>query len=519
MPHFELSQNWHEVGARKVDVRVSGSDRGGVDADRQEGIDTCESPRKQDPMLRYANLPGQTWTREIYAATPCQVIIAVLILATFLASMVEYQICPSEGTDWYEVLDGLGWFFNIIFTIELAVNIYSNLFIPFWLSGWNLFDLFVVVTAWIAEIFPKLPGMKVIRLFRAFRVFRLFKRIEALNTLLVGITQSIPPVSYAIVILFIIMGIWSIIGVEFFSKDFPDEFGNFGKAMLTMYQMATFDSWISGITRPICLYFSQHPYAVLFFVSYEFMASVIMLNVVIAILLGEFISAKEQVMEKAKAQREEEKERKKLEKWTKAAICMQGFVRKNRWHTACRWLLRQKRAAIKIQNCYRGFVVRKTLREPLRRMRQERMEKLQQAHISLLLGENQKVIKERQEKRRQAIAACKLRLEVLETRLKSWQGEVSAVVDSVVEASQKIGNQKAAKGKGAAGGLLPTGAPDGLVPAQGGGRACAGACCMIDVAMRCGGAAHPTTAGAAGWFVVQGSEEGETARTAAEADS
>merc|ERR1719379_2096846 len=99
------------------------------------------------------------------------------------------------------------------------------------------------------------------------------------------------------VILYIIMSIWSIMGVEFFREDFPDYFGHFGRAMLTMYQLATFDGWVSSVTRPICLYYSHQPLTVLFFVSYEFMSAVIMLNVVIAILVGTFQNATAEVKE------------------------------------------------------------------------------------------------------------------------------------------------------------------------------------------------------------------------------
>jgi hypothetical protein len=39
------------------------------------------------------------------------------------------------------------------------------------------------------------------------------------------------------------MGVWSIMGVEFYGAENPDEFGNFFKSMFTLFQMMTMDSW------------------------------------------------------------------------------------------------------------------------------------------------------------------------------------------------------------------------------------------------------------------------------------
>ena len=104
-------------------------------------------------------------------------------------------------------------------------------------SGWNIFDFVIVLISTISLIYPQMPGIVVLRLFRAFRVFRLFKRIPSLRKIVVGVMVSLPGVGNAFVILGLIMAIWSIIGVEFFREDMDEEFGNFAKGMLTMFQV------------------------------------------------------------------------------------------------------------------------------------------------------------------------------------------------------------------------------------------------------------------------------------------
>merc|ERR1719301_513795 len=103
------------------------------------------------------------------------------------------------------------------------------------------------------------------------------------------------------------MGIWSIMGVNFYKNEFPDEFGNFFKAMLSMCQIATFDSWSSGITRPVLLHENTEPHmGAMFFVTFVFASAIIMMNVVLAILIDKFLSTAKSIEEQNKADRENE---------------------------------------------------------------------------------------------------------------------------------------------------------------------------------------------------------------------
>merc|ERR1712070_368857 len=157
------------------------------------------------------------------------------------------------------------------------------------------------------------------RLFRAFRVFRLFKRIPSLKLIIEGVLASLPGVMNAFLVLGILMGIWSIMGVEFFQfakgkmgggqAVGPECFGNFFKAMFTMWQVMSMDSWASGIARPILFadnYGNQtwapaapsggsQAVSALFFISYTFIAGIIMTNVVVAILLEKYLDATSKV--------------------------------------------------------------------------------------------------------------------------------------------------------------------------------------------------------------------------------
>ena len=57
---------------------------------------------------------------------------------------------------------------------------------------------------------------------RAFRVFRLFKRIKSLNKIIVSLGKAVPGVLNAFFVVFLVMCIYAILGVDFF-LDFGKE--------------------------------------------------------------------------------------------------------------------------------------------------------------------------------------------------------------------------------------------------------------------------------------------------------
>jgi voltage-gated sodium channel len=225
---------------------------------------------------------------KFYGSTYTQILFAGLIFANFVVSMVEAQILPSTAQE-IEIFHAFELFFTVIFATELLINMYANYFLKFWRSAWNWFDFLVVFISLLSLGVGNLPGITVLRLFRAFRVFRLFKRIPSLRKIVVGVAHALPGVASAFMLLGLVMGIWSILGVGFFKDEFPDHYGDFFKAMLTSFQIMTFDGWASEVTRPILLkYGGVYGF---YFMSYVFIASIFMANVIIAILLDKYLSA------------------------------------------------------------------------------------------------------------------------------------------------------------------------------------------------------------------------------------
>ena len=83
---------------------------------------------------------------------------ACLIAGNFLLNIVEAQISPNEDN---AVLEGFGMFFNVVFIIELAINMFSTFVREFFSDLWNWFDTIVVGVSLISMLsdseFPAKP--------------------------------------------------------------------------------------------------------------------------------------------------------------------------------------------------------------------------------------------------------------------------------------------------------------------------------------------------------------------------
>lgn len=241
-------------------------------------------------LLDVDHLPRQLEVRNAYSTSLSQIIVAVLIFTNFVISAVHAQVLPPPDSPASNIFFIFEVLFAVIFTLELLLNFYGHFAMRFLRSPWNWFDSIVVIVSLLSLMLKDLPGISALRLFRAFRVFRLFNRVESLRAIIEGVFKSLPGVCNAFMILGVLMGIWSIIAVENLRDAMPQHFGSFAKAMFTMFQLLTMDSWASGITRNI-IFGYDWPLAPVFFISYMFVAGIVMTNVVVAILLERYLTS------------------------------------------------------------------------------------------------------------------------------------------------------------------------------------------------------------------------------------
>ena len=335
MNKYDSSHVNNSLTVDEFDTLVSdmrGSPRQGA----RSPANALESTPARNPGL-FVKICQPTWElpmqRQVWAFYnhPLVVfLVASAIVGNFLVNILEKEFDP-RGTLYREhplcaelescgLWENLDLAFNIIFLVELLVNMYAagGPFWPFWNSAWNVFDFIIVTVGVILMTGMDLGELNKLKLLRAFRVFRLFKRVKSLNQIIVALVRSIPGVLNAFVVLLIVFIVYAILAVELFI-DFGadgtfvtyDEFGNytnvavtargytigyeyygtFSRALYTLFQVFTGESWSEAVARPLLfgMFKANAWFVASFFVSFLLITQIVLANVVVAVLLDKFV--------------------------------------------------------------------------------------------------------------------------------------------------------------------------------------------------------------------------------------
>lgn len=176
----------------------------------------------------------------------------------------------------------------------------------FHINRWNISDLLIVLVSSFSTLpyfavfrtFRILRSFKIIKAIRSFRIvksFKLVNEVSSLRTIFKGLLKAIPGIIATFSFLAIFAYAYAIIGTNIFSEEFPQFFGSLGTSILTLCQVTTFDSWFSGITRPIT---QVYPWAWIYFVSYAFIAASVIMNVIVGIIVDSMGKERERQKEK-----------------------------------------------------------------------------------------------------------------------------------------------------------------------------------------------------------------------------
>jgi voltage-gated sodium channel len=189
---------------------------------------------------------------------------------------------------WGSTLDALNTTCLAIFVTELLVRIASYWPRPwaFFRSGWNLFDFVIISAAFV-------PGLQqnstLLRLVRLLRVIRIVRVLPDLRVLLLGIWRSIPPLASIAAVTAMIIFVYGMVGWILFSEELPEQWGNIGRAMLTLFVMLTLENFPTYMDDAM----DVEPWAWIYFVSFILVAAFIVLNVLIGIVLNSMEEARE----------------------------------------------------------------------------------------------------------------------------------------------------------------------------------------------------------------------------------
>lgn len=167
-----------------------------------------------------------------------------------------------------------------LFLVELALRFGAHLTAPraFFRDGWNLFDLLIVCA-------PLLPGVRenvtLLRLLRLARVVRAVRLFPGLRVVISGVLRSLPGLASFLLIATLTVYLYAMVGWMAFGDAYPDRYGTVGRAMLTLFLLLSLD----GITDAFNAGRTVSEWSILYYASYIVMASYLLTNLLIGIVL------------------------------------------------------------------------------------------------------------------------------------------------------------------------------------------------------------------------------------------
>ena len=211
-------------------------------------------------------------------------IIAIIILNAVLLGLGTSPVIEEQYGTWIQVLYEVAL---AIFVLEALLKMVASSprFAGYFRDGWNVFDFLVIVVALIpfAGQFATIA-----RLARLLRVMRLVSTVRDLRVIVTALVNSIPSVGHVIVLMGIIVYIYAIIGFHLFNEHDPEHWRNVGYAVLTLFNIITFDGWTDVMFTAMDL----NPLAWVYFVSFVVVGTFVVINLFIAILIDKMGDAK-----------------------------------------------------------------------------------------------------------------------------------------------------------------------------------------------------------------------------------
>jgi voltage-gated sodium channel len=221
-------------------------------------------------------------------------ILAVVFVNAATLGLETYDSVAATAGDELHVLNDLTL---VVFCVELVLRFGAAGFDPrrFFRSGWNVLD-FVVIAASFA------PGVRqnamLLRLVRLARIVRAVRLLPDLRVLTVAVGRSIPGVASLAVITLLLVYVYGMVGWVIFNDHDPANFENVGQSMVTMFVLLTLENLPTYIEKGQEL----SNWTLLFYISYVLVASFLIFNLFIGIVINSMEEAR--AIELHRAERE-----------------------------------------------------------------------------------------------------------------------------------------------------------------------------------------------------------------------
>uniref|UniRef100_A0A672T8M0 Voltage-dependent P/Q-type calcium channel subunit alpha-1A n=1 Tax=Sinocyclocheilus grahami TaxID=75366 RepID=A0A672T8M0_SINGR len=266
------------------------------------------------PLTRHMPQNKQTFQYrmwEFVVSPPFEYTIMALIALNTIVLMMKYD----GASDAYEaVLANLNIVFTSLFSMECILKIIAFGVLNYFKDAWNIFDCVTVLGSitdiLVTELGNNFINLSFLRLFRAARLIKLLRQGETIRILLWTFVQSFKALPYVCLLIAMLFFIYAIIGMQLFGNIAIEEdgesainqhnnFRTFFQALMLLFRSATGEAWhdimLSCLGKKVCDPLSGNveaecgsEFAYLYFVSFIFLCSFLMLNLFVAVIMDNF---------------------------------------------------------------------------------------------------------------------------------------------------------------------------------------------------------------------------------------
>ena len=210
---------------------------------------------------------------------------SLVVLIVLNAAILGLETSQSLMAEWGDFLLLLDHVILWIFISEIVVLIAAR-GLRYFKDPWCVFDFVVVGIALI----PASGSFSVLRALRVLRVLRLINKVESMRKIVGGLLSSLPGLGSVFGLILIIFYVASVVATNLFRDQFPQFFGDLGSSAFTLFQVMTLEGWSQDIVRPIMEVF---PYAWIFFIFFILIATFVVFNLFIAVIVDSITADKE----------------------------------------------------------------------------------------------------------------------------------------------------------------------------------------------------------------------------------
>ncbi|KAG9392757.1 Cation Channel Sperm Associated 2 CatSper2 [Carpediemonas membranifera] len=239
-----------------------------------------------------------------------------LVIVSSLLVVLQSEL---DSSVYYLVQDGiriLDYLIVALFFFEIGLK-WCDSFSAYWKDGWNVFDFLVTVialpdillyfsTLQFADSSYVMQVIGVIRLVRTIRPLRMVGRFSFLRIIMQTIIRATVNLLFIVVLLFILMYIMAIFGINLFS-DYTNsnrsdliyqyQFESLYEAVVTMFQIMTFDHWLAlymDIKKVVPTYV-----VIPYFMLWIWVGALIFRNIFVGIMVNHFQNIKRELQVQA----------------------------------------------------------------------------------------------------------------------------------------------------------------------------------------------------------------------------